>query len=222
MTFLRTSIALGLFIILLSSCTNTKSSIYSKTDLVPYIRKPVAFFVVSPGDSLPPKLWSTLVSKVEQRLKEFPSFEKVLAQEALNKIAVKNPHLKQLQHRYSTTLALTGISDKDLAFQLKEQLKVEQFLIMQLEEYPCTEESDSCETSQQLLIRLQLIDASTGEQIWRGRINQLLSIADLEPPNFAARTLQLTEELLQMIEQGFNIPWHRSRYENLKKMKASS
>ena len=101
-----------------------------------------------------------------------------------------------------------------LSIRIGKQLQADQFFVIQFEDYPCT---DGCDTQHQLLMRLNLMDASTGEIVWRGRIHHKLEPEELEPEPYTILALELTDELWEAFSQDFIITWHRHRYENLKK-----
>ena len=180
--------------------------------------KQAAFFVEPSSGGIPSELWTTVVKKVETHLLQSSSFSKILTEADLAPIWNQNPILKQEQHRYITTLGLAGISDRDLSIKLGKKLNVDQFFLLQLEDYPCTEK---CDSPQQFFLRFTIVDTQTSETIWRGRIHYEPDVEELQAEAYTALVLSLTDELIEALAQGFAIPWHQWRYEHLKQLHTS-
>ncbi|MBF0350958.1 MAG: hypothetical protein HQM11_07990 [SAR324 cluster bacterium] len=205
-------LALGL----LGGCSEV--NVFSKSDLFPHIGKRVAIFPVKPQGHLPESVWKPLAARYDSALSQFSSFSHVLTEQEQNELTRENPLLRQQIHRYTTTAALTMISDKDLVHELAPILAADQFLIVQAEEYPCTED---CPAPSQVLLRLILWDTASNQIIWRGRLHRQLTPNEEDPEMFNALMQELNEQLLETFQEQFRIPWHRLRYESLKKLRSS-
>jgi hypothetical protein len=92
-------------------------------------------------------------------------------------------------------------------------LGVEQFLVFQVEVYPCTEQ---CQGPEQLLVRFILREPTSGEVVLRTRKNIQLEADDLEIEALKSEIIDLVDEVLSSFEDAYVVPWHQWRYEHLK------
>ncbi len=191
----------------------TDSIVYSVPDVSPFVQKNVALLVTKPSVAIEPQLVNALTQKVEQRLTKFSSFSKMLRTSQMESFFKEHLDLKYQTLQYVTSFALTGVSDKDLSSRLAKGLSVDQFLILDFNQYPCS----TCNSGKQLLVKLHLIGSTTAELIWRARILTELDEADVEKKRFAEIATESTESILEDFIETFKIPWHFRRYENLKK-----
>ena len=162
---------LGILGILLSLTGCKTIDIKNKADLLPYMNKPVAFMPVKPQKNLE-KVWPQMMGLIEQRLRELPTLDKVTGIKERKLKFVKNPKLRSQFQTYLSTLSLTGISDKEIAWKLKKELESPYFLLLDLASFPCTKD---CSANEQWVIRLKLIEAHSGDLIFLARIQHELS-----------------------------------------------
>ena len=198
-------------ITLLVSCQGV--AVQSQSDLLPHIRKPTALFIHSRPLQLDAEAWETLVSQVQVQLSQHKAFRVLLTPEQQQQRIKDSPQLRTDLRLYRTTLTLTGISDRTLANRLMSGLGVEQFLIFQVEVYPCTKE---CKGPEQLLARFILRKPNSNAVVLRTRKNIQLSSSDLEAEALPGEITDLVDEVLVVFEEAYVVPWHQWRYEHLK------
>lgn len=185
----------------------------SQHDLLPHIRKPTALLIHSRPSQLDAEAWGTLVSQVQERLSQRKEFRVLLTPQQQQQHLKASPGLRTDLRLYRTTLILTGISDRALANRLVPGLGVEQFLVFQVEVYPCTEQ---CQGPEQLLVRFILREPTSGEVVLRTRKNIQLEADDLEIEALKSEIIDLVDEVLSSFEDAYVVPWHQWRYEHLK------
>ena len=162
-----------LFVILLMFFTlvSCKSiDVKDKPDLLPYMLKPVTFLAAKSPKNLE-SVWPDLIYKIEQSLSNMSNLGKITDIKEINNKLDANPKLRSAYKTYISTLTLTGISDKEIAFSLGEEFKSPYFLLLEFVSFPCTKE---CPSNEQWVIRLKMIEVNTGEIIYRARISHKL------------------------------------------------
>ena len=203
---------LGILGILYSLTACKTIDIKDKADLLPYINKPVAFISVNPPKNLE-KVWPEMMELIEQRLSELPALGKVIGIKERKLKFLKNTKLRSQFRTYLSTLSLTGISDKEIAWKLEKELLSPYFLLLDLASFPCT---NNCSANEQWVIRLKLIEAHTGDLIFLVRIQHELAESEKAAKSYNALALRLTTELVDEFSSRFIVPWHRWRYEHLR------
>jgi len=204
-------ICIAAVLALLSGCKGV--AVETQPDLLPHIRKPTALLIHPRPSQLDAKAWETLVSQVQERLAQRKEFRVLLTPEQQQQRIKDSPQLRTDLRLYRTTLTLTGISDRTLANRLMSGLGVEQFLIFQVEVYPCTKE---CKGPEQLLARFILRKPNSNAVVLRTRKNIQLSSSDLEAEALPGEITDLVDEVLAVFEEAYVVPWHQWRYEHLK------
>ena len=114
-----------------------------------------------------------------------------------------------------STLTLTGISDKEIAFRLEDEFESPHFLLLDFVSFPCTKE---CISDEQWVIRLKLIEANTGDIIYRARLAYELDEDEQNTESYQALAEMLISDVMAEFESGFIVPWHRWRYEHMEKV----
>jgi len=185
-----------------------------KPDLLPYMLKPVAMLTTKSPRNLE-TVWPELIDKMEQKLKKMPVFGRITGNKELNKNLDANPKLRSAYKKYITTLTLTGISDKEIALRLKDEFESPHFLLLDFLSFPCTKE---CPSEEQWIIRLKLIEANTGDIIYRARLAHQLEEEELDTESYHALAERLISDIMAEFKAGFIVPWHRWRYEHMKKV----
>jgi len=185
-----------------------------KPDLLPYMLKPVAMLTTKSPRNLE-SVWPELMDKMEQKLKKMPVFGRITGNKELNKNLDANPKLRSAYKKYITTLTLTGISDKEIALRLKDEFESPHFLLLDFLSFPCTKE---CPSEEQWIIRLKLIEANTGDIIYRARLAHQLEEEELDTESYHALAERLISDIMAEFKAGFIVPWHRWRYEHMKKV----
>ena len=81
--------------------------------------------------------------------------------------------------------------------------------------FPCTKE---CPSDEQWVIRLKLIEANTGDIIYRARLAHQLDEDEQDTESYHALAEKLISDVMAEFQVGFIVPWHRWRYEHMKKI----
>ena len=201
-----------LMIFTLVSCKSI--DVKDKPDLLPYMLKPVTFLTTKSPRSLE-SLWPDLIYMIEQKLRNMPNLGKITGINELNYKLNANPKLRSAYKKYISTLTLTGISDKEIALKLGEEFKSPHFLLLEFVSFPCTKE---CPSDEQWLIRLKLIEVKTGENIYRARLSRQLDKDEQNIDLYQDLAKRMISDILEEFQAGLIVPWHRWRYEHLKKV----
>jgi len=197
---------------ILSSLTACKTvDIKDKADLLPYMLKPVAFLTVKSPKNLE-TVWPGLMELIEQRLRGLPALGKVTGIKERKLKFANNPKLRSQFRTYLSTLSLTGISDKELAWKLEKEFESPYFLLLDFASFPCTKD---CSSNEQWVIRLKLIEAHSGDLIFLVRKQHELAEDEKVAESYNALAGKLTTEVVDEFVSGFIVPWHRWRYEHL-------
>ena len=185
-----------------------------KPDLLPYMLKPVAMLSTKSPRNLE-SVWPELMDKMEQKLKKMPVLGRITGINELNKKLDLNPILRSAYKTYMSTLTLTGISDKEIALRLEDEFESPHFFLLDFLSFPCTKE---CPSDEQWVIRLKLIEANTGEIIYRARLAHQLDEDDKDNESYHDLAEKLILDVIAEFQAGFIVPWHRWRYEHMKKV----
>ena len=185
-----------------------------KPDLLPYMLKPVALLSTKSPRNLE-SVWPELMDKMEKKLKKMPVLGKITGSKELNKKLDGNPKLRSAYKTYMSTLTLTGISDKEIALRLEDEFESQLFLLLDFVSFPCTKE---CPSDEQWVIRLKLIEANTGDVIYRVRLAHQLDEDEQDTDSYHALAEKLISDVMTEFQADFIVPWHRWRYEHMKKV----
>ena len=200
---------------ILLSLGNCKSiDVKDKPDLLPYILKPVAILPTKSPRNLE-SVWPDLMYKMERKLRNIPNLGRVTGIKEIKKKLDANPILRAAYKTYISTFTLTGISDKEIALRLKDEFGSPHFIILDFVSYPCTKE---CPSDEQWIVRLKLFEVSTGEIIFRVRISHQLDQEEQNAKLYHDLAAKMISDVIAEFKAGFIIPWHRSRFENIKKI----
>lgn len=205
-------VLLGILGILFSLTACKTMDIKDKADLLPYMNKPVAFMTVKPPKNLE-LVWPEMMELIEQRLKELSTLGKVTGIKEQKLKLIKKPKLRSQFQTYLSTLSLTGISDKEIAWKLEKELVSPYFLLLDLVSFPCTKD---CSANEQWVIRLKLIEAHTGDLIFLVRRQHELAEDEKATESYNVLAVKLTNEVVDEFASRFIVPWHRWRYEHLR------
>ena len=185
-----------------------------KPDLLPYMLKPVALLSIKSPKILE-SVWPDLMDNMEQMLRKMPVLGRITGIKELNKKLDLNPKLRSAYKTYMSTLTLTGISDKEIAFRLEDEFESPHFLLLDFVSFPCTKD---CTSNEQWVIRLKLIEANTGDIIYRARLAYELDEDEQNTESYQALAELLISDVMAEFQAGFIVPWHRWRYEHMKKI----
>ena len=201
-----------LILFTLGSCKSI--DVKDKPDLLPYMLKPVALLSTKSPRNLE-SVWPELMDKMEQKLKKMPVLGRITGIKELNKKLDVNPKLRSAYKTYMSTLTLTGISDKEIALRLEDEFESPHFLLLDFLSFPCTKE---CPSDEQWVIRLKLIEAKTGDIIYRARLTHQLDEDEQDTESYNALADKLISDVMAEFQASFIVPWHRWRYEHMKKV----
>ena len=141
---------------LLSACKTIDSN--AEHEFSNHVYKPIAFLTSAPPRELK-RDWQEIIDGIEIKLRSTLFIGKIVGQnEQKEKFDIK-PILKSKFKTYINTLSLTGISDREIASKLEKELGIQYFLFFEFLSFPCTKE---CNSNQQWLIRLKLIESRSG------------------------------------------------------------
>lgn len=212
-SILQIALSVSIFL-LLSALVGCKSiEIKDKPDLLPYLLKPVAFLTIKSPKNLE-TVWPDLMDSMEQRLRKMPVLGKITGIKERNIKLDENPKLRSSYRTYLSTLTLTGISDKELAWKLEDEFDSPHFLLLDFVSFPCTKD---CPSDEQWIVRLKMIEAHSGEIIYRGRLSHKLDEDEKSAESYQALAGKLISDVTEEFAAGFTVPWHRWRYEHLKR-----
>ena len=208
-------IFIGNTILVLFTLAGCKSiDVKAKPDLFHFMLKPVALLPTkSPGNL--ESVWLDLVYKMEKNLRNIPSLGRIKGIKEVKKKLDENPKLRSAYNKYISTLTLTGISDKEIALRLEDEFESPHFLLLDFVSFPCTKE---CSSDEQWVIRLKLIEAKTGEIIYQARQKHKLEKEEKDKESYQNLARNMISDFIAEFRSGFIIPWHRWRYEHMKKV----
>ena len=204
----------SILLILFTLCGCKSIYVKDKPDLLPYMQKSVIFLSSNSPRNLE-SVWPELMDKMEEKLKKMPVLGRITGTKELNKKLDLNPKLRAAYKKYMTNLTLTGISDKEFALRLEDKFESPHFLLLDFISFPCTKE---CASDEQWIIRLKLIEANTGDTIYRARLVHQLDEYEQDYESYHALAEKLISDVMYEFQAGFKVPWHRWRYEHTKKV----
>ena len=154
------------------------------------------------------KLHLTVINKIQG----LPFYKSILSDGNLNSMLENNPKMAQAKEIYLDSLTVVSVSDKDLSNPLGNYLKVDNFLVFQLDRWPCL----TCKQDNGMRMKLRLVDAKSSHIIWTG-IAEKRNLDEEEAANLEALALNLANQLADNFNNRFKKKWHRKRFENLAK-----
>ena len=199
---------IGIFI-LSSSCKTIDSN--SKSDFSDHVYKSVALISTPPPKDLNEE-WSNIIKGIEKKLKDMPFLGRVIGIDYQEKIISTNPKFRSKLRIYTNTLSLTGVSDKEISFAIKEELGVDYFLFLDFLSFPCTK---GCSSNKQWLIRFKMVEPKRGDIIFWVRKKYELPQEFVNLENFQELASKLSLEVVDEFAKKFIIPWQMLRYNNL-------
>jgi len=201
-----------LMLITLGGCKSI--DVKNKNDLLPYMVKPVALLPTKPPKNLE-SVWPDLMYKMEESLRKMSALGRIKGIKELNNQLNANPKLRSAFQTYMNTLTLTGISDKEIALRLEDKFESPHFLLLDFVSFPCTKE---CPSDEQWIIRIKLIEANTADIIYRARKAHQLEEDEQITESYQDLAENMILDVLAEFQAGFIVPWHRWRYEHMKKV----
>ena len=204
----------SILLILFTLCGCKSIYVKDKPDLLPYMQKSVIFLSSNSSRNLE-SVWPELMDKMEEKLKKMPVLGRITDIKELNNKLDVNPKLRSAYKTYMSTLTLTGISDKEIALRLEDKFESPHFLLLDFLSFPCTKE---CPSDEQWIIRLKLIEANSGDTIYRARLAHQLDEDEQDTDSYHALAKKLISDVMAEFQASFIVPWHKWRYEHMKKI----
>ena len=208
---------IGFILFCLSGCQ--LPVITGKNNFFDYRNERVAVIGFKAADSVPENVWDGMLNTARQQIQDHPEVNQAFFAKDAPAVRVPESNLAVRLQRFTTTLALTGIADRDLALPLREDLDANLLFLLQLEDYPC---SKDCPGKRQFLMRLKLLDFQSGETLYQARLNYQLNEDEEETQALSELITNWNGRLLNRWAADFKTPWHRWRYENLKPLAANA
>lgn len=198
-------------------CSNTVTRVVP--EIIPHMGHRVLLLSAKAPSSLPLALWNQVEPLVQSRLGSFKSFASMMLESEADGALQQNTELLSQKQAYTTSLALAGISDRDISTQLSRSLSVDQVLLLFLDQYTCTVE---CSVEKQFVIYMLLVDALTGQEIWTGHLHYEVSHEEADPGQFPVVVTKLSNELMDALMDDLTIPWNQYRYQGLRRLRKGS
>lgn len=151
-------------------------------------------------------LHSLVLSKTQGNL----VFSSVLDDERLNALLTDNTFLAQKKEIYLDSLTAVSVSDRDISNPLGKFLSIDNFLVYQLDQWPCQQ----CEGPVGLRMKLRVVDAKTGLIIWTA-IAESRNLSEEEISDLDAAVATVAGQLADSFYNVFKKKWHRKRFEGL-------
>jgi len=193
--------------------------ITGKNNFFDYRNERVAIIGFKAADSVPQNVWDGMLNTARQQIQNHQEVNQAFFAKDAPAARVPESNLVVRLQRFTTTLALTGIADRDLALPLREDLDANLLFLLQLEDYSC---SKDCPGKRQFLMRLKLLDFQSGETLYQARLNYQLNEDEEETQALSELITNWNGRLLNRWAADFKTPWHRWRYENLKPLAANA
>ena len=170
----------------------------------------IAIFSVFSDQNTPVDSAELLHDSLFSQVNEMGLFSTVLDEQQLNELLNKNRQLAQKKELYIDSLMTVSVSNKDISNPLGKYLTTENFLVFQLDRWPCSE----CSTPLGMRMKLRIVDAESGYIVWtaiaESRNLSLEELNDLMPV-----AIKLKELLSNTFYASFKKKWHRKRFAGL-------
>ncbi|MDH4226076.1 MAG: hypothetical protein OEW12_10560 [Deltaproteobacteria bacterium] len=190
-----------------SGCVSVNRYQTMNADEIP--SRNVLFLEKSSSSSLPEELSEKIVSRMEQQVAASGLFEKVVTRQEF-KTAQAGNQIVQDGHTYADLLGTMAVSDPDIAFRLGEAAGAGLLFQTEAVLLNCI----SCKRQYRVGLIGQVVQADTGQVVWRVHISDNLDGAD--DPDMEPLALELAEMLIQQMETTLAPKWHRVRFNRLK------
>ena len=170
----------------------------------------VGVFYVFPREEVPQDSQISISNIILKHLQNTQFFEQILGEDEADKTLKKNLELYSSKNVYLDSLATVSVSDKDISNPVGRALNIDQFIVFQMDLWPC----DSCIAKNIMRMKLRLVDSGTGAIIWTGIHELTIVEATLSDLNILAT--ELSSNLVDAFYHRFKRKWHKRRFLNLK------
>jgi len=171
--------------------------------------KSAAVFLVNNSPKTPPEIIKDLDQIFIKKLLESNLFVSAKPTEQVNKQLIKHAQIKQLSEIYLDTLTNISISDKDISRPMAEYLNVDNFVVLQIDNWPCSE----CLLHDRIRLKIKVVNATSSAILWTG-IDEIFTL-DYRSEHFPEMANILLTDLFQNFYNRFKIKWHKKRYHQL-------
>ena len=175
--------------------------------------KSAAIFLVNNSLKTPPVIINNLDRLFTTKLLESNLFVSVKPTEQVNNQLIKHAQIKQLSNIYLETLTNISVSDKDISRPMAEYLNVDNFVVLQIDNWPCSE----CLLYDRIRIKIKIVNAQSSAILWTG-IDEIYTL-DYQSEHFPEMANILLTDLFQNFYNRFKIKWHKKRYYQLAQLK---
>jgi len=174
--------------------------------------KTAALFVTNRAVNAPESVIEQANKMLTSALRDAGLYQELIPpQEVLRRLQT-DTRLNQLKNIYLDSLTTISISDKDISVPLAKFLNVDNFIILQVENWPC----DDCFSKKRLRFKLRVVNAVTSDIVWTG-INELNTL-DKNSNDLNQFADILLNELFNSFNLRFRLKWHQRRFEHLTKL----
>jgi len=172
--------------------------------------KTVAIFYYASDPSVPAGIAEKLKTALLKKIEEAQFFSQVIpGVEQLSRLG-DSRILNQKLDIYLESLAVVSVSNKDISNPLGQSLACDDFLVLQIDRWPC----ETCSNKTTIRMKLRLVNAKTGLIYW----TSIGSISDIDFKNPEVPTslaLSLSNSLIETFIHNFKRKWHKLRFYNL-------
>ncbi len=170
----------------------------------------VVVFSVFSDKNTPIDTAESLHHDVFTRVKEMTLFSSMVEDQRLNSLLNKNNQLAHAKEIYLDSLTTVSVSDKDISNPLGKYLIADNFLVFQLDRWPCIE----CNTPTGMRMKLRVVDAESCYIFWTA-IVEIRKLSEEELNDLTSVAAKLTNQLTETFYNCFKKKWHRKRFEGL-------
>ncbi len=172
--------------------------------------KTVAIFYYASDPGVPADIAKNLKSTLLKKIEAAHFFSQVMP--GVEKLSRRgdNRILNQKLDTYLESLAVVSVSNKDISNPLGRYLACDDFLVLQIDRWPC----EICSNKTTMRMKLRLVNAKTGLIYW----TSIGSISDIDFENLEVPTslaLLLSNSLIENFIHSFKRKWHKLRFHNL-------
>lgn len=174
-----------------------------------------ALVVSSVQPPFPQAMHDNMLQRTEKALSDNPNLGELISPAQIDSLDTLSPRLRNEYQLYTSTLTESGVSDPELSKKLGKALGVGLLMSVQMFYVPCP----VCEFGDQLWLTGQMVDAPSGDVVFRMHIRTNVGNEEGDLKNESDRLVGLyLEKMGNLLEP----KWHRLRFRNLKKTQESS
>ena len=181
---------------------------FQSTDL---LGNSVALFsVINNTAKIPKDAQIELKNYYQDNVKQAAFFDVFLDEHQVAARFAANRQIAQSNAIYLDSLTTVAVSDKDISNPLGKFLNTDNFLILQIDHWPCI----TCSNEDLMRMKLRLVDAPSGYIIWTAIVERN-NLTEEERSNLIDISKALCKELTDTFHHRFKQKWHRKRFKSL-------